>query len=280
MCGLLEPLYNKLKEKILESDYIQVDESPIKVLESDHKGKTHQGYQWVYHSPEQGLVLFHYRKGRGKEGPKEILSNYKGYLQCDGYTVYDKIGEQEGITLLGCLAHARRYYHKALNSDKKRAQYALDLFRKIYREDTLSQDSEDKTAYRLKHIKPLLEELKVWIEDQAMKVLPKSPIGKAMNYTLAQWPKLINIFVDGNLKLDNNLIENKIRPLALGRKNYMFAGTHQSAQRIAMMYSFFGSCAANGINPTQWMHETLEKIADTKLSNLESLLPTKDPSRT
>lgn len=206
---------------------------------------------------------------------KEVLGNYQGYLQCDGYTVYDKIGKNEGVTLVGCLAHVRRKYHEALNSDKRRAQFGLDLFRQIYHQDTFAQDSENKTAYRLEHIKPLLDQVKAWIDDEANKVLPKSPIGKAMSYTLSQWPKLINIFLDGKLKLDNNLIENKIRPLALGRKNYMFAGNHESAQRIAMMYSFLGSCAANGINPTEWMNETLENISDTKLSDLESLLPTK-----
>lgn len=280
VCNLLEPLYNKLKEKILESDYIQVDESPIKVLESDKKGTAHQGYQWVYHSPDQGLVVFHYRKGRGKAGPKEVLANYKGYLQCDGYTVYDNIGKSADITLIGCLAHVRRKYHEALNSDKQRAQKVLGVFKKIYHQDTLASESGDKTAYRLENIKPILDELKNWIVQEAIKVLPKSPIGKAMSYTLAQWPKLINVLLDGKLKLDNNLIENKIRPLALGRKNYMFAGNHQSAQRIAMMYSFFGSCAANGINPTDWMNATLEKIADTKLTDLESLLPTKTYTQT
>jgi len=142
-CQLLEPLYNTLKQKILDSDYIQSDESPIKVQDSDKKGSTHQGYQWVYHDPVQKLVLFNYRKGRGQNGPKELLADYKGYLQCDGYTVYDKIGTDPKITLAGCLVHARRKFHDALDSDKKRAQTALTLFRKMYlQERTIKEETQ------------------------------------------------------------------------------------------------------------------------------------------
>lgn len=273
VCNLLEPLYNKLKEKILESDYLQVDESPIKVLESEKKKQSHQGYQWVYHSPDQQLVIFHYRKGRGTNGPKEFLGNYQGYLQSDGLAVYDKIGKRPGITLLGCLAHVRRKYHEALQSDKQRAEKALGLIKQIYEHDRLSEEAEDKTTYRTEHIKPLLQEWKEWVDTQAIKVLPKSPIGKAIRYTLSQWDKLENTLQEGRLKLDNNLIENKIRPLALGRKNYMFAGNHAAAQRIAMMYSFFASCDALGINPRNWLQNTLDVIADTKITDLEKLLP-------
>ena len=117
-CRLLELLYNTLKQKVLEADYILADESPIKVLDSDKKGSTHQGYQWVYHNPINKLVLFNYRKGRGQHGSKELLAHYRGYLQCDGYVAYDKIGAVPKITLAGCLVHARRKFHDALDSDK------------------------------------------------------------------------------------------------------------------------------------------------------------------
>ena len=116
-------------------------------------------------------------------------------------------------------------------------------------------------------------ELKQWVDENRHKVLPKSPIGKAMNYSIMQWPKIMRILEDGRFELDNNLIENKIRPLALGRKNYLFAGSHNGARRIAMMYSFMGSCAANGINPAVWLKTILQKINDMKLSELNSILP-------
>lgn len=275
VCVLLEPLYNLLKQKVLQSGYVQVDESPIKVQDADKKGATHQGYQWVYHSPEQKLVYFDYRKGRGENGPKEILEKYEGLLQCDGYGVYDKIGKKKGIQLAGCLVHLRRKYYEAKDNDKAMSDYALDIFKRIYQMETELKgiDPEERKDQRKKSILPLLNELKQWVDENRHKVLPKSPIGKAMNYSIMQWPKIMRILEDGRFELDNNLIENKIRPLALGRKNYLFAGSHDGARRIAMMYSFMGSCAANGINPAVWLKTILQKINDMKLSELNSILP-------
>lgn len=279
-CKLLDPLYNKLKQKILTSNYIQADESPIKVLDKDKVRSTHQGYQWVYHSPIDGLVLFDYRKGRGNHGPKEILANYKGYLQCDGYRVYDKIGQQQGITLVGCLAHARRKFYDAQDNDAKRAKHALSIFAEIYKLDkeisqTFVDDKEETQKQRLEKMKSLFEDIKSWIEKENLKVLPKSPIAKAMRYYIEQYPKLEAILLDPDIKLDNNLIENKIRPLALGRKNYLFAGSHRAAQNIAMLYSFFASCKANHINPYLWLKDVLEKLPDYNIQNIEQLLPDK-----
>ena len=118
-------------------------------------------------------------------------------------------------------------------------------------------------------------ELKEWIEEESIKVAPKSAIGKAMTYTQNQWPKLIKCLDDGRFELDNNLIENKIRPLALGRKNYLFAGSHKAAQGISMMYSFFATCKVHQINPQEWLTETISKISDTKRSQLHTLIPIK-----
>lgn len=277
-CQLLEPLYNTLKQKILASDYIQADESPIKVLDSDKKGKSHQGYQWVYHDPIQKLVLFNYRKGRGQNGPKELLADYTGYLQCDGYTVYDKIGADSNITLTGCLVHARRKFYEALDSDKKRAQTALVLFRKMYLEERAIKektpnDFAQRKLLREQKIKPVLEQIKTWIEAEQFNVLPKSPIGKAMTYFINQYPKLEAVFGDGRIELDNNLIENAIRPMAIGRKNYLFCGSHKAAQNAAMLYSFFGSCKMQNINPREWLANTLERIPNHSIQKLEELLP-------
>ncbi len=274
-CTLLEPLYEELKRQVLSSGYVQVDESPIKVLDSDKPGSTHQGYQWVYHSPEIRRVLFEYRKGRGMHGPKEVLENYNGWLQCDGYGVYDKIAMLPGISIAGCLAHARRYYHEALSNDKKRAEYALEIFQDIYEieRSNKAMKPQERKLDRIAKVKPLMDKLKSWIEEECVKVLPKSAIGKAMNYTQSQWHKLYNLLEDGRLQIDNNLIENKIRPLALGRKNYLFAGSHEGAKRIAMMYSFMGTCKANDVNPNEWLKKVLEKLPDTKMSELAGLLP-------
>lgn len=272
-CALMEPLYNTLKQKVLDTTYLQADESPIKVMDNDKKGKTHQGYQWVYHNPLQKLILFDYRKGRGMHGPKNLLSSYSGVLQCDGYSVYDKIAKKGKITLAGCLAHVRRKYLEAKDSDHQLASFALDLFAQMYMYEKVAKASEDRHAYRKMHVLPLMYQLKAWIDEKSIIVLPKSPIGKAMRYTINQWTKLINIFSNGDIELDNNLIENKIRPLALGRKNYLFAGSHKGAERLAMMYSFFATCKANDVNPYQWLKSTLDKLPNTSIQNIESLLP-------
>ena len=276
VCSLLEPLYNKLKEKLLEGDYIQGDESPIKVQDKDKKGSTHRGFQWVYHAPEDGIVLFHYHRSRSLQAPRELLRDYRGWLQCDGYPVYDKLGAiYPDIKLAGCWVHARRGFDKAKDSDSTRAKYALSLFSKIYEHEAECKDMDEAQTkeYRDQNIWPLVRELKDWIDEQSIKVLPKSPLGKAMTYCIKQWPKLIRCFDDGRLEMDNNLIENKIRPLALGRKNYLFAGSHDAAQRIAMMYTFFATCSIHQVNQRDWLTHVIEKIGDTKLTKLDDLLP-------
>ena len=274
-CSLMEPLYNKLKEKVLDTHYLQADESPIKVMDKNKAGKTHQGYQWVYHNPLLKLVLFDYRKGRGIHGPKELLCDYNGILQCDGYKVYDKLAKKGNMKLAACLAHVRRKYVEAKDSDKALATIALDIFSEIYKHEKKAKAAGDKQMYRKEHIMPLMRKLRNWIDEESIKVLPKSPIGKAMRYTVNQWDKIMNIFANSEIELDNNLIENKIRPLALGRKNYLFAGSHKGAQRIAMMYSFLASCKANDVNPYQWLKSTLEKLPNQSIQNLENLLPGK-----
>ena len=148
------------------------------------------------------------------------------------------------------------------------------MFSEIYcLEKIAKQEPENRLDYRNKYILPLIQNLREWIEEIPIKVLLKRPIGKAMSYTINQWNKLMNIFKFVYVELDNNLIENKIRPLALGRKNYLFAGSHKGAERIAMMYSFFATCKANEINPYDWMKSTLENRSTTSILDLENLLP-------
>ena len=276
-CTLMKPLYDALKKQLLQSDYLQVDESPLKVLDRNKKGKTHKGYQWVYHAPYMGLVLFNYRKGRGKHGPKQMLSQYAGYLQCDGYQVYDKIGARQNITLVGCVAHARRKFYEAIPTDKQNSEHVLGLIQKIYalEKQIRQQDysARQMKKKRKKKLLPLFEEIKEYIEIKSARVLPKSPLGKAMGYYQAQYPKLINTLCDAKLKLDNNLIENKIRPLALGRKNYLFAGSHSGAERMAMLYSFFATCKIHQVNPREWLGDVLKRIKDHSIQDMDQLLP-------
>lgn len=275
-CELLEPLYQCLRQELLQASCLQADESPIKVLDSDKARATHQGYQWVYHAPERGLVLFEYQKGRGKAGPEKMLKEYTGIIQCDGWQVYDKVAKgNPNIKLAGCLAHVRRKFYEAQKQGDTKANYPLSKIKEIYLLEREAKKAEDKQAYRLEKMLPVLKELRAWIDQQAIAVTPKSYIGKAMTYFVNQYPKLLAIFEDSRVELDNNRIENKIRPLALGRKNYLFAGSHPAAQRIAMMYSFFASCQANEVNPHQWLKNTLETIHLAKTSQLNQYLPNK-----
>lgn len=278
VCELLAPLYEVLKHRVLSQGYLQVDETPIAVQDKNNKsGKTHKGYHWVYHSPLEQVVLFDYRPSRSREGPTELLKNFKGYLQTDGYSVYESFGKHKDITLLGCMAHARRGFEKALDYDKDKAGYAMELFQRLYaierkaREEDLSH--KQRHELRLKKALPICNELGKWIASEYKNTLPKSALGKAMAYCLTRWDNLIGYLHDGVLEIDNNLVENAIRPVALGRKNYLFAGSHRAAQNAAMIYSFFATCKKHNVEPYQWLHRVLQIIQDYKVSKLTELLP-------
>ncbi len=222
---LLKVLYEAHKKKVLLSIYLMADETPLRVLESDNPGSTHKGYHWTYYDPANKLVLFDYRPGRDKEGPKEILKNFKGHLQTDGYAVYDEYGKKGGVTLMHCWAHARRKFAEAEDSDRARAHYVLEEIQKLYaleREIKEKGLSEEQTAaLRQEKALPVIESLKKWMIAAKPGLLPKSPMGKAVDYTLSRTEALKVYTTDGKLKIDNNPVENAIRPIAVGRKNYL-----------------------------------------------------------
>ena len=274
---LLEPLYNELIKQALSAKYIGVDETPHPVLDKDVKQKTHRGYFWVYQAVEQRLVLFDYKLGRGKNGPAELLKNFKGFLQTDGYQVYEDYGKREDITLVGCMAHARRYFEKALDSHREKAQHVIELLQKVYAIEREIKDQKldegEIISLRNQRSLPVLTELKQWLDEHLYSVTPQSPLGKAIGYMHSRWENLTRYLNHGFLQIDNNLVENAIRPTVLGRKNFLFSGSHEAAQRSAMFYSFIGSCKMNNINPEEWLADVLEKIKDTKTSQLHTLLP-------
>lgn len=278
-CNLLLPLYERLIQRALQCDYLMADETPMAVLTNEKKGATHKGYIWVYYSPVERLACMEYKKGRGREGPKEFLKDFRGALQTDGYQVYDMYENNERIILLACMAHARRKFDEAKSNDKERAEYALTQIQRLYKIEEFARENnftpEARKAIRDKEATPVLTELEQWLKSQLPHVLPKSPIGVAVSYTLGIWNRLARYLDDGRYEIDNNLVENAIRPIALGRKNYLFAGSHEAAQRAAMMYSFFGSCKRNNVEPFAWLKFVLENIPDTKMSELDRLLPDK-----
>ena len=277
IANLLQFLHEEGKRQVLSQGYLQVDETPIQVLDPKKKGKTHRGYYWVYYSPIQRMVLFDYQEGRGREGPRKLLSDFKGYLQTDGYKVYEWFGKQKDITLMSCMAHARRMVEKSLSDDQKRAGYAMTEIQKLYhierRARELNLSPEQRHELRLNESLPILNELGKWMAAQVRTTTPKSPFGKALIYSIARWDNLMNYLKDGYLEIDNNLVENAIRPTALGRRNYLFAGSHAGAQSAAMFYSFFATCKHNNVDPFIWLKKVLEIIPDYPANKLSDLLP-------
>lgn len=272
----LTPLYEALKKKVLSSNYLQADETPIKVLDDKKKGETHRGFYWVYRDPQSGLVLFDYRKGRGREGPSEILKDFEGYLQSDGYSAYENFNTGK-ITLIHCMAHARRYFEHALDNDRKRAEHALKEIQELYNIERFARENKftqvERYEVRQEESILILNNMHRWLKENILQVTPKSAIGQAISYSLTRWDKLMIYASDGRLEIDNNLVENSIRPIAIGRKNYLFAGSHDAAQRAAMIYSLLGTCKLKGVEPFAWLKNVFEVLPDWKFNRLEELLP-------
>jgi transposase len=277
VCRLIEPLYDSLKKAVLQTSYLHVDETPIKVLDKEKKGTTHRGYYWVYQNSIQRMVLFDYRPGRGREGPEDLLKNFQGYLQTDGYGVYDGFDKKPDITLMHCMAHARRMFDEALNNDRLRAEYALTQIQQLYaierRAQELSLPDQEIAALRQEKSVPILAAMKQWMTDQYPQVPPQSSIAKAIAYSLSRWEKLSIYTRLGNLQIDNNPVENCIRPVALGRKNYLFAGSHEAAQRSAMLYSLIGTCKLHNLNPYDWLKDILVILPTHPINRIKELLP-------
>ncbi len=265
-----------ITSSILDTSYVQHDESTIKVM-GEKKGGTHLGYMWVMSSPQMKLVSFSYHKSRGREGPENWLKTYKGDLQTDGYSVYETLDKKYGdITHYSCWAHARREFFEAKNNDASKSEGALEFIRRLYAiEDKCRNQgyTDQQRQEERKQSGEILGEFKIWLDEQYQKVTPKSPIGKAIGYALRRWNKLVRYVDHGHIEIDNNMIENAIRPLALGRKNYLFAGSHEAAQTIGYYYTIFGTCKMLGVNPYEYMVWFLKNIAATKISEIASISP-------
>jgi transposase len=272
---LLEPLYEKLKERIRQCDYLQADETPIQVKDPLRQGKTHRGYYWVYHSPIEKLVCFDYQKGRSRAGPTNFLKDFKGVIQVDGYKAYNIFDDTAQTRLLGCLAHARRKFEQSLKNKKEQAEYALEKIKQLY---MIERQATEMTYAQRKELReeqsvPVLNELRGWLEETYKEALPKSAIAVAIGYSLNSWQRLIRYLEDGRYEIDNNWVENAIRPVAIGRKNYLFAGSHDAAQRAAIIYSLLNTCKKNNVEPRQWLQDVLNRITDYPVNQLENLLP-------
>lgn len=260
----LKLLYDLLKKQILSSEYIQIDESVIPVIDNE-KHRTRKGYEWCVRDAITGDVMFHYDRGsRGGHVARELLGGSRGGVQSDGYEAYNQFEQVEGITLYGCWAHARRKYCDALEENKSLATEAICYIRQLYRveeeADKAGLTSDGRCEKRQKESYPVILTFEKWMMEHYREVLPQSRIGKAIAYTYTLLPRLSRYVNDGRINMDNNLIENSIRPLALGRKNYLFCGNDASAYRAAIVYSLIGTCKAAAVEPREWLEDVLRKI--------------------
>lgn len=279
-CDSLRALYYRLQEVVMASDYIQVDESTVPVVNSE-KHKTVKAYLWMVRSVMKNLVFFHYDKGsRAQKVVVGLLNGFQGAIQTDGYEAYSIYEQKKGVLLLGCWAHARRKFEESLSEDKSGAQYALTQIGKLYQVETMAdeQDLDDNQRVELRKrlAYPIMVAFEKWIVNYYPKTLPKSRMGRALSYTYNIFHRLSRYHLDGRYKIDNNLAENAIRPLALGRKNYLFCGNHEAAENAAVIYSLLGCCKAAGVNPREWLTNVLTKIPEYNndySKDLADLLP-------
>lgn len=273
----LEGLVREMKHQLLLGDYVQVDETPVRVQDPDVKGKCATGYLWVLGAPGKD-VIFEFHPGRGKEYAVQLLGNFKGYLQRDGYGVYGSLAKDEPKLLpVGCWAHARRKLVDGLETQPDEALPLINEVRKLYLLERHARDEclspEQRHQLRSEKSLPILKTLHPLLEVTRARVLPQSPLGKAASYCLAEWPALNRYLEDGRLEIDNNLTENAIRPSAVGKKNWLFIGHPEAGWRSAVIYSIVVSCQRRGIEPWQYLKDVFSRLPAMKSSELSCLLP-------
>jgi transposase len=264
VADLMRPIYYRLMEMVLSSDYIQSDETTIPIINNE-KHKAVKGYLWMVRSVMRDLVFFYYDHGsRAQKVALHLFKDYQGVIQTDAYAVYDMYENKNGVLPIGCWAHCRRRFEEALKEDKARASYALQQIGLLYdverRADQENLSFEERSDLRSRLSYPIMVAFEKWLYNEHPKVLPKGRIGQAINYTYRIYHKLTRYHLDGRLKMDNNLAENAIRPIALGRKNWLFCGNHESAENAAIMYSMLGCCKASGVNFRDWLVFFLNNI--------------------
>lgn len=263
--NLLAIIYSRMKEKVLQSDYLMGDETTIKVLDPHKELGKHNGYVWGFLAPLEKLVVMDYAEGRAADYAADFIGNYRGIFQSDAYSGYDKLlKNRQDAVHVGCWVHTRRNFFKALSSDKKRATEALDMIAVLYSVESAAQKkgmTADEIVDLRKEISlPQLEQIKKWANRQLQELNPKSAIAESCRYMLKRWDKLIYYINDGRVRPDTNLLEGRFRGVALGRKNWLFAGNHQSAERTAIIYSITESCLLNDIDPYSYLNDVLTRL--------------------
>ena len=284
MCGwlaqcadLLDPLYTVAKEVLFRSRVIGTDDTSVKVL--DRKLPfARTGRIWPYYGDEEHpVVLYDYTATRERAGPERFLKAYRGHLQADAYGGYDAFFKDpaRGLIEVGCMAHCRRYFHKALESDQVRMGPALLLIAQLYKVEDRARGLSAQERLRLRQFESrvILDRLRDYLLEIQPEVLPKSPEGRAARYALKNWTALTRYAEDGNLPIDNNRTEGTIRGIAVGRNNWIFFGSDNGGRTAAVLRSFIASAERAGVDPFAWFKDVLTRIADHPITRLAELLP-------
>ena len=282
-CGeLFQPLIDLMKQQIINHHYLCVDETPVQVLAEKGKPKLSNSYMWSYLTgpPENRLILYDYQSSRAGASVTTFLEDFKGYLQTDAYAGYNQLQAKPEIKAVGCWAHARRKFVEIIKANKKarKAAEAVNLIKQLYAIESEAKVQqltiEGTQQLRQEKAKPILERFKLWLEETFKIVPPQSPIAKTIQYTLNQWNSLVTYIEHGELMIDNNAVENAIRPFALGRKNWLFLGNERGGKAAANIYSLIMTAKANQIEPYRYLRYLLTELPKCKTQEqLQLLLP-------
>lgn len=275
--NLLQPVRDAMRGELLGGSYIQADETPIGVQVPTRSGANHHAFVFEYSRPG-GNVVFDFRMSRAREGPREFLEKYEGVLQYDGYAGYEKTGGR-ALIRVGCWAHVRRKFHEAHQLDPKDADALgmLDLIGKLYAVEKEARETgmkpEARLSLRQEKSLPLLEIIRSQVLEIRGRVLPAGAVGKACNYLLNQWHKLTPFCEHGLVEIDNNWCENAIRPIALGRKNWLHIGSEKAGPRIAAIMSVIETCKRLGIVPRKYLLDILPRLPEWSITRVGELTP-------
>jgi len=275
---LLLAVYALIWEELKGGDYLQIDESPVKVLDPEVHGKAAQGYLWFYSRPG-GYVFLEFHRSRGRDGPRERLRDFRGTMQTDGYELYDALRkEQPGkLRRIGCVAHARRRFYQALLESCSESLWFIGQMRQLYQLERELKDGspEQRRKSRLQKAPALWLAMKRRAEAIRAdpRVLPKSTLGKAVRYLLNEYTALVGYLRDGRFEIDSNLVENDVRPSAVGKKRWLFIGHPEAGWRSAVIYTTIQSCRRYGINPQAYLFDVLQRLPSMTTSQVRDLLP-------
>ncbi len=278
VADLLRPITDAMAAASLSAHRIHTDDTGIPILAP---GATHKGHVWVYVADDDS-VLFRYTRRRKSDGPREFLKGYTGYVQADAANLYDRLfGDAEGASEeavakeVGCWAHARRRFFDAQLTDRDRALVGLGFIKKLYEADrvVMKLPPSRRTAERQRLCTPVLEGFKAWLDAEALVVLPKAPIAEAIGYPRNQWGALTRFLEDARLKLDNNIAERQLRRVAVGRKNWLFAGSDNGAERACVLYSLLATCKLHGVNPFDYLRDVIMRVANHPARDVLDLSP-------